>query len=544
MIGKVTSVMLCAVLMAAPAFAAADAPVADAVQHGNTEALRSLLGQQADVNAPQNDGMTALHWAAYTEDVEAAKLLLEAGAGVTTTTRNGGITPLMMASATGNASIIEALIEAGANPNATGGDGATPLMRAAVAGKSDAISVLLGYGADPNARTATNGQTALMMASAENRAEAVTMLAAHGANLAATTKVVSLKVDAVSEDGTTITAGVNNRTATGGVAAMGGMTALLFAARDGQLDAVRALLAAGSDVNQVSESDRSSPLVIAIGNGHYDLGQFLLDHGADPNLKNTYGLAPLYATIDMQYAPVSWAPNPLTDQERVRHIELMKALLDAGADPNARLVVKLWFRPTSHDQLWVDTAGSTAFWRAAQATDVPAMRLLVAFGADPTISTTAGTTPLMVAAGIGFNGNFSQHADAWREAVDYCLELGIDLQAADAEGYTALHGAAYRGDNELVKFLVSIGAGLDARTARGWSVTDMANAPSLRSSVPLAHPDTVALLEELGAPDLTALEGETILGSGTRARKPRRRVESSNPVAPSTGSSPTTTKRR
>ena len=524
MIGKVTGVMLCAVLVAAPAFAAADASVADAVQHGNIETLRRLLGQQADVNAPQNDGMTALHWAAYTENVEAAKLLLEAGPDVTATTRNGGITPLMMAGATGNASIIEALIEAGANPNATGGDGSTPLMRAAVAGKSDAISVLLGYGADPNARTATNGQTALMMASAENRAEAVAMLAAHGANLAATTKVVPLKVEGVDEDGNVIQAGANNRTATGGVSAMGGMTALLFAARDGQLDAVRALLAWDADVNQVSESDHSSPLVIAIGNGHYDLGQVLLDHGADPNLENVYGLAPLYATVDMEYAPVSWAPNPLTDQERVRHIELMKALLDAGADPNARLEDKLWFRPTSHDQLWIDTAGSTAFWRAAQATDVPAMRLLVAAGADPTISTADGTTPLMVAAGIGFNGNFSQTAaDAWREAVEYCLELGLDLKAADAEGYTALHGAAYRGDNELVKFLVSTGASLDARTARGWSVTDMANAPSLRSSVPLAHPDTVALLKELGAPDLTVLEGETILGSGTRARKPRRR---------------------
>jgi ankyrin repeat protein len=147
------------------------------------------------------------------------------------------------------------------------------------------------------------------------------------------------------------------------------------------------------------------------------------------------------------------------------------------------------------------------------------MHTLVAGGADPNIPSAAGTTALMVAAGLGYAGNFSQQmAESWIPAVQLCLDLGLDVNAADSQGYTALHGAAYRGDNELVKFLVSKGAKIDARNKRGWSVTDMANAPSLRSSVPLAHPETVALLLEMGAPPLTAIEGETILGSGRKGR--------------------------
>ncbi len=164
-------------------------------------------------------------------------------------------------------------------------------------------------------------------------------------------------------------------TVNGGNTTMGGMTALLFAARDGRLDAVRALLEAGADVNQICAGDHTSPLVIAVSNGHYEVGKYLVEHGANPNLANVDGLMPLYAAIDMQYAPVSWAPNPLTVQEKVTHLELMNALLDHGADPNAKLTRKLWFRPTSHNQQWISTVGTTAFWRAAQATDVPAMKL-------------------------------------------------------------------------------------------------------------------------------------------------------------------------
>jgi ankyrin repeat protein len=359
----------------------------------------------------------------------------------------------------------------------------------------------------------------------------ITALVKHGADLKATTTVVPLDEDKLDDNGNPIPKKETEAggTVTGGNTVMGGMSALLFASRDGHLDAVRALVEAGADVNQISAGDHSSPLVIAVSNSHYEVGQYLVDHGANPNVPNVDGLAPLYATIDMQYAPVSWAPNPLTVQEKVSHLDLIQSLLKHGADPNAKLARKLWFRPTSHNQQWISTVGTTPFWRAAQGTDVPAMRALVAGGADPKIPSAAGTTALMVAAGLGYAGNFSQNLPgSWLAAVNYCLELGLDLNAADNQGYTALHGAAYRGDNELVKFLVDKGAKLDARTKRGWSVTDMANGPSLRSSVPLAHPDTVALLTSLGAPQLTAVVGETILGSGRTARPAAKAMSGAN----------------
>ena len=500
-----------------------DVRLADAAQQGDTAAIRTLLNAKVDVNVAHGDGMTPLHWAAFNDDVDVATLLISAGASPKATTRLGAITPLSIACKNGNAAMVKAMLDAGADPNSASADGATALMTAAISGSADTVTLLLTRGADVNARESAHQQTALMFAAAENRASVIAALASHGTDLEAATKVVPLEEDKLDDNGNPLPKKETeaSSTVTGGNTVMGGMTALLFAAREGHLDAVRALVGAGAKVNQLSAGDHSSPLVIAVSNSHYEVGQFLVDHGADPNLANVDGLTPLYATIDMQYAPVSWAPNPLTVQEKVSHLELMKSLLAHGANPNAKLTRKLWFRPTSHNQQWISTVGTTPFWRAAQGTDVLAMHALVAGGADPKTPSAAGTTALMVAAGLGYAGNFSQNLpDSWLAAVKYCLELGLDINAADNQGYTALHGAAYRGDNELVKFLVEKGARLDARTRRGWSVTDMANAPSLRSSVPLAHPDTIALLLKIGAPALTPIEGETILGSGRKAPAP------------------------
>jgi len=260
---------------------------------------------------------------------------------------------------------------------------------------------------------------------------------------------------------------------------------------------VQALVESGANVNQVSGGDKSSTLVISIANGHYTVAKYLVDHGADPNLVNIDGLSPLWATMNMRYAPVSWAPNPRTDQEMDAMI-LIADLLDHGADPNARtLKRKLWFSPSSHDQTWADPRGSTAFWRAAEASDVEAMKLLVARGADPNLPNGIGTTPLIVAAGLGWVGNFSSNAPGqWMNAVKFCLEHGADINAADGKGYTALHGAAVRGDNDMIAFLVSKGAKIDAVTKTGDTIADMANGP-FEHAIP--HPDTVALLEKLGS---------------------------------------------
>jgi ankyrin repeat protein len=311
----------------------------------------------------------------------------------------------------------------------------------------------------------------------------------------------------------------------------GGNSALILAAREGHLDAIRALLQSGADVNEPNAGDKTTPIVTAICNGHYDVAKYLLDHGADPNLKSVDGLGALYATIDTEWAPVGWAPNPITDQEQTTYLDLMKALIDHGADVNATLTRKLWFRPTHHDEGWANPSGANAFWRAAQATDIAAMKLLVAHGAETKVQTAEGVNALMVASGIGYNGNYStQGPDSPLDTVKYCLELGIDPTPQSKQGYTSLDGAAYRGQNDLVKLLVSKGVKLDVRTARGWSVTDMANGPSLRSSVPMKHPETVALLLKLGAPALLPFDNEEILG--IIRQRPQRGARPGGPGGP------------
>jgi ankyrin repeat protein len=483
--------------------------LADAARANDRAAVQRLLAGNVNVNEPGGDGSTALHWAAYNDDGETAKLLIAAGAFVDPLTRNGALTPLMIATTNGSASVVEALLAAGANPNARTVDGATPLMTAAASGSAQAVKLLLDRGADLDAKDEAQGQTALMFAAAANRAAVIRELLVRDANVATTSKLVTLArvnyagnavaASAAPNPGDRIAKAKLERRAR--ARAMGGMAALHFAARNGQIDAVRALLEGGADINQPTQSDQSTPLILATSNGHYELAKLLLDSGADPKRANDDGLTPLYATIETEYAPTSWSPTRDTEQERVTHLELMKALLDHGADPNARLKNKLWFRPSDHDDVWIGTAGTTAFWRAAFANDVAAMRLLAGRGADPAIASLENSSPLMAAAGVGWTANFHQTVPKARiAAVALCLELGAEVNATDDFKYTPLHGAAYLGDNELVRFLVEKGARLDARTMFGTSITDMANGFVAYSSLPRSHPSTVQLLVGLGAP--------------------------------------------
>lgn len=585
MLGKSFIGGLC---MAALLSAASDTRLSEAAMQGNREAVRSLLKQKVDVDGAQGDGTTALHWAAFKDDLEMVKMLLAAGANVKVTTREGAITPLFMACTNGDAAMIDALLKAGAEANSTKANATTALMMAAASGSADAVKVLLDHGADPKAKESVHGQTALMFAAALNRDAAIKVLMAHGAEpnvVTAASKVERVRFD---QDGNIVEdrPGARGGGGRGGARAQaqgapaaataeaaakpvvmdakaeeaadaaadaqaaaaaakaandaakadletfsralgfksvqfllakpkaragdvafraprrvgpefaGGMTALLYAAREGHRDAVRAMVESGADVNVVS-ADKFSPMVIAITNGHLDVAKYLLDHGADPNLVSVSGMTALYATIDVQWAPHAWFPQPTTEQQKVKYLDLMKALIDKGAKVNAPIGDKPWFRSFTNDYTWVDPAGATPFWRAAQSSDIAAMRLLVEHGADPKIPTKSGDTPLLAAAGIGWAANWSVNAPVpLIEAVKYCVELGDEVNAADNRGYTALHGAAYLGNNDMVNFLVSKGAKVDVKSKAGDTVADMANGPT-RFGQP--HLETVALLEKLGS---------------------------------------------
>ena len=263
------------------------------------------------------------------------------------------------------------------------------------------------------------------------------------------------------------------------------------------MEAVRALVEGGANINELS-GDKFSPMVMAITNGHLDMAMYMLQHGADPKPATVSGITALYGVIDVQWAPHAWFPQPSTEQEKVGYLDLMKALIEKGADVNAPISDKVWFRSFTNDYTWVDPAGATSFWRAAQSSDTAAMKLLVEHGADPKIATKAGDTPLHAAAGIGWAANWSVNAPVpLVEAVKYCVELGDDINAVDNRGYTALHGAAYLGNNDyVINFLVSKGGKIDAKSKAGDSVADMANGPT-RFGQP--HAETVTLLEKLGS---------------------------------------------
>ncbi|WP_213804176.1 ankyrin repeat domain-containing protein [Granulicella sp. dw_53] len=549
-----------------------------ASKEDDRELVRRLIARHADVNATQGDGFSALHWAAYNDDVELVQLLLKARAAPEARTRLEGVTPLMLAAGNGDAASIEALLAAGAKVDTANENGTTPLMQAAAAGTSDALLVLLNHGANINTREKTFGQSALFFAAARDRIGAIRVLTQHGADTTYKTSVQKLERVTVGVNGEELAAGAQKDPGLrGGVAAkaivseaksegsdnvvkaepdaktvtaeaarktsspsqeaehqehsvknekptpggkkdtpdaygftaedrrnrvygslsIGGLTALHVAARDGQTSAVKALLSAHADINARSETDKATPLLLALINGHYDTAKVLIEHNADVTLTSSDGLSALYAVIDVQWAPHTWYPQPITAQEDTTYLDLLRLMLDRKADPNTALTRKLWFRVFANDETWVDVTGATPFWRAALASDLQVMELLAAHGADTNVATKSADTALMAAAGVGWAAYWTSNAPSARiDAVKFCLEHGADLNKADVKGYTALHGAAFRGDDALITYLLAHGADLGAKTKLGDTVADSANGLFEHAVV---HPETVALLERLGS---------------------------------------------
>jgi ankyrin repeat protein len=477
-----------AMVLSVAAYAATNgnAALVDAAKNQDSESVRALLKQHVDVNAPQADGTTALHWAAHWGDLEMVDALLREGANATALNRYGA-TPLSEAVHIGSGALVEKLLKAGADANTfTTAQAETVLMKASREGNLEAVKVLLEHGAEVNAKENFRGQTALMWAAAEGHANIVSMLATHGAEL-----------DVRSYDRDTSLPKMAAGTPAAPIA-RGGLTALLFAARQGEIDAAKALLDAKADINAV-DSDGNNALVLAIINGHYDLTQFLIDRGADLNVAAKNGRTALYSAVEMH--DVDWSPRPARKEtDKTTSMDIIHALLDHKANVNAQLTAPAPIEKHAQDMGDKSMgAGTTPFTRAARSADLELMHLLLDKGADAKLVGKDNQTALMVAAGVAYNDHIKGTEAEALEAVKLCVSLGVDVNAATDKGETALHGAAHRGADSIAKYLIDNGGNVKARNKRGFTALDIALGKGGYAGGPgPVHDTTAALIRQAG----------------------------------------------
>jgi ankyrin repeat protein len=488
----------------------------DAAARGDLAAVRALLGQQSDVNSAQVDGTTALHASVHADRLDIADLLLRAGAKAAAADRYG-VTPMYLASLNGNADMIRRLLDAGVDPNAVDPGGETALMTAARTGAPAPLRVLLERGAAVDAREPEFGQTALMIAVREDQPEAIDILLEAGASVNAQTRkgptpafVPPCKGTGCGSEGVGINrGGVPDRGRRAEV--KGGMTPLLYAARDGRVSAARRLVETGADL-EIPDANGIRPLLMSLLNGKLEVAGYLVSKGADVNADDFWGRTPLWAAVEYRNLDMNNNDQDSpTDNgvDRAPFLPFIKVLLDAGANVNARTrelpPSRRWLY-SLNDVSWVDFTGQTPFLRAALSADTATMRLLVEHGADPNLPTLAGTTPLMAAAGVNWvvAQTYTESIPARLDAVKLCLEFGADVNATNSMGLTALLGAVNRGSNDIIELLVARGARLDIQDKEGRTPLRWAEGVFLAAVGAERKPETIALLERLIAQSQTS----------------------------------------
>jgi len=481
-------------LSLALALAAAAAPLVDAVKSGDRTAAMAMLDKRVDVNAPEADGTTALHWAVQQGDLDLVQRLIRAGANVKA--RNDyGSTPMSEAAVLARTPILDALLKAGADVESPNADGQTALMVVARTSQVDAARLLIARGANVNAVEKWRGQTALMWAVAQNQPAMVKELVAHGADVNARSTINNWQRQVTAEPRAIY------RPA-------GGLTPLLYAAREGCAECARLLVDAGADIN-VGDPENISPLLMAVMNGRFDTASYLIKKGASPNKWDFWGRGPLYMAVDINTIPRGGRPDQPSIDETTS-LQIIDMLLAAGANPNAQLKLAPPFRNVGNDR-GLDgmlTTGTTPLLRAAKALDAPAITSLLAHGAEITLANSRGMTPIMAAAGLGSvdadTRGFYLSEDTQQRAIDsltLLIKAGGDVNSKDSRGLTPLHEAARWGWNDVVTFLVQSGADVNAKDNRGLTPIDSALGKAGGNSRGGAridvHEDTAALLRKL-----------------------------------------------
>jgi ankyrin repeat protein len=487
---------------------AGDTRLADAAMKRDTATVRKLIDEHVDVNAPGADGTPALHWLVRVGDFETARRLIRAGADVTKPNRYG-VTPMSLATASGNAQMIALLLEAGADANVTDQTGETALMSATKVGNVDAIQTLLDHGATVDARDPAFQQTALMMAVRENHPAVAKLLIDRGAQVNVQTRtgatpnwVLPNSVPGFGHGIGIVRGGLPERGSR--YLIPGAMTPLLYAARDGRIESAKLLLAAGAEIER-TDANGITPLLMAITNNHIAMARFLIEQGASIRAVDWYGRTPLWAAVETRNMDVDSSTFE-NGVDRAPVLELIRVILDKGVDVNAPTKetppIRRQMLHVTGDLSWVDFTGQTPFLRAALAADLEVMRLLLAHGADPKIPAFAGTTALMAAAGVNWvvDQTTDEGQAARLEAVKMCYDLGMSVNDANSMGITAVMGAANRGSDDIIEFLVSKGAKLDVKDKEGRTPLNWAEGVFLATHPARPKPTSIALIKKLMNP--------------------------------------------